>query len=86
MQKQRGEEVFILQERGESANPLRHARTGRAKPNEAPLSPRRTLFFKPPARLGHVNTDDVIGWKPPVSPPEGVKNIIGRLNSTAQRE
>jgi len=32
MEKQRGVKVFIVRESGESANTLRHARTGRAKP------------------------------------------------------
>lgn len=32
MEKQRGVEVFIVRESGESANKLRHARTGRVKP------------------------------------------------------
>lgn len=53
MKKQRGVEVFILRERGESAKTWRYTRRGHAKPNgarrrpegeRAPLSPGRTLL------------------------------------------
>lgn len=39
MEKQRGVEVFIIRESGESSKRARHARTGRAKPNEAGTCP-----------------------------------------------
>jgi len=45
MEKQRGVEVFILREGGESAKPRRYTRRGHAKPNGARRRPERERAY-----------------------------------------